>query len=251
MPAGVKFNTYPLADVNLKSAEIIPGSQIEGFTKIKLGDKYFYAYDEGLKKAQENNVEQFRVFEDTPAFRAQLKGAIVEIDGKKVKSQDELSKIIQSYKPDDEVKIKTIILRDDRDSNVMEEKIYNIKLQEKDGRTILGIGYYPVQEKGLIGIFYAKTFAKIKNQAVFYESKIGVVGWFIYYLLWWIITVNLLVALFNMLPLGILDGGKFFYLTIWGITRSEKFAKKAFSFMTWIILLSLVLLMLRWGYTFF
>ena len=63
--------------------------------------------------------------------------------------------------------------------------------------------------------------------------------------------INLLVALFNMLPLGILDGGRFFYLTVWGITRSEKVGKKAYSLMTWILLASLALLMVRWGLRFF
>ena len=37
--------------------------------------------------------------------------------------------------------------------------------------------------------------------------------------------INLLVALFNMLPLGFLDGGRFFYLTFLGLTGSEKVAK--------------------------
>jgi len=59
-------------------------------------------------------------------------------------------------------------------------------------------------------------------------------------------VINLLVALFNMLPLGMLDGGRFFYLAILGITGSEKFAKKAFKFMGYLILFVFLLLMFMW-----
>ncbi len=69
--------------------------------------------------------------------------------------------------------------------------------------------------------------------------------------LWWIFIINLLVALFNMLPVGILDGGRFFYLTILGITHSEKIAKKSFKIMTQLILLSLIVIMVKWALGFF
>ena len=63
--------------------------------------------------------------------------------------------------------------------------------------------------------------------------------------------INLLVALFNMLPVGIFDGGRFFYLTVWGITGSEKIGMKAFKFMTWLIIGVFALLMSRWIIGFF
>ena len=69
--------------------------------------------------------------------------------------------------------------------------------------------------------------------------------------LWWIALINLLVALFNMLPLGILDGGRFFYLTIFSITKSEKAAKIVSSAITYIILGLLGLIMLIWFFQVF
>ena len=63
--------------------------------------------------------------------------------------------------------------------------------------------------------------------------------------------INILVALFNMLPLGILDGGRFFYLTIWSITGKEKWGKKAYAFITWFLLLMIGALMVRWVFRFF
>jgi len=55
----------------------------------------------------------------------------------------------------------------------------------------------------------------------------------------------------NMLPVSILDGGRFFYLTIWGITGSAKWAKRIYSFVTWFILLLLVIMMGRWFFNLF
>ena len=70
--------------------------------------------------------------------------------------------------------------------------------------------------------------------------------YFIYYLLWWVMVINLLVALFNMMPLGMLDGGRFFYLAGWGMFGSEKLAKRAYGFATYSIILMFVLMMFFW-----
>src|SRR3989344_2072400 len=63
------------------------------------------------------------------------------------------------------------------------------------------------------------TLLFFKNSNIYYESRIGAAGEFIYYLLWWVFLINILVGLFNMLPLGILDGGRFFYLTMLGLAK--------------------------------
>jgi membrane-associated protease RseP (regulator of RpoE activity) len=54
-----------------------------------------------------------------------------------------------------------------------------------------------------------------------------------------------------MLPVGIFDGGRFFYLTIWGITKNEKLARNLFKFTTYFILFLLLILMLKWAKVFF
>ena len=71
--------------------------------------------------------------------------------------------------------------------------------------------------------------------------------YFIYHLLWWVMLINLLVALFNMMPLGILDGGKFFYLGVWGIFGSEKVARVAYKIATYLILAMFALMMIFWA----
>jgi len=70
---------------------------------------------------------------------------------------------------------------------------------------------------------------------------------FIIDFLWWVMVINLLVALFNMLPLGILDGGRFFYLAVEKVT-GEKTAVTAFSWMTKFIVFIFILLMAIWAY---
>jgi membrane-associated protease RseP (regulator of RpoE activity) len=49
-----------------------------------------------------------------------------------------------------------------------------------------------------------------------------------------------------MLPMGIFDGGRFFYLTVLAITKKEEVAKKAFKFATYFFLFVLFVVMLFW-----
>ena len=62
--------------------------------------------------------------------------------------------------------------------------------------------------------------------------------------------INLGVGLFNMLPVGIFDGGQVFYLTLLAITKSEKIAKMAFSIVTKIILFMFLALIVLWFFAF-
>ena len=75
---------------------------------------------------------------------------------------------------------------------------------------------------------------------------LGDFGIFIYNLFWWIVLISLSVALTNMLPMGMFDGGRFFMLTVWGITGNKKIAEGAFKWATWIILALVVVLMIKW-----
>ena len=75
-----------------------------------------------------------------------------------------------------------------------------------------------------------------ENSTLYKPTWDGEFVYFIYYLLWWVMIINLLVALFNMLPVGMLDGGRFFYLTILGLTRSEKISKITYKVMGYTIL---------------
>ena len=56
--------------------------------------------------------------------------------------------------------------------------------------------------------------------------------------------------MFNMLPLGIADGGRVWYLTVLGITRSEKIAKFAYKATTWLILAAFIAITIFWVFNF-
>ena len=49
-----------------------------------------------------------------------------------------------------------------------------------------------------------------------------------------------------MLPLGIFDGGRVFYLTMLGVTKSENFAKKAYIFMTYLLIFVFLFITYLW-----
>ena len=64
--------------------------------------------------------------------------------------------------------------------------------------------------------------------------------------MWWLVLINLSVAIINMLPVGIFDGGRVFYLTILSLFKSEKIAEKSFKLITYIILLIFIIIMVFW-----
>ena len=54
-----------------------------------------------------------------------------------------------------------------------------------------------------------------------------------------------------MLPVGIFDGGRFFYLAVLGLTKSKEIAKKSFAIITYIFLALVAVIMVFWGIGFF
>jgi membrane-associated protease RseP (regulator of RpoE activity) len=248
-PSGVNY-VYPQAIAGIAGISSINGNQINNFSqifefsenglnKITIEGYDLLVYQTDLEKTREENLKGIRVFYDAPAINANLQGAIFEIDNLEIKTKENLIKILESYSPGEVIEIKTI-----------KEKIitkYEIELaSKKDDTAFLGIGFYEPPVKGLTG-FLRTQFYKIKDPFVYYTPTWdGDFVQFIYDLLWWIVVINILVALFNMLPVSILDGGRFFYLTVWGITGNEKWGKKAFSYATWAILAILALMMARW-----
>lgn len=245
VPAGVHFNAYSTGVINTSEA-IIPDdfSLDDEFIEIEVDNKKYYTDPLTLEQTIEEGRPQIIVYEDSPAFRARLHGAISEIDGKKITSFEELSGAIQSYSPGDEITIKTLVKENVRD-NDPEIKEFNVELADKNGKAFLGIGIRPIAREGLLGSFFGFV-STIKDPFIFYESSIGTLGVFIYDLLWWIVLISISVALVNMLPVGIFDGGRFFFLTMWGLTGSKKFGENAFKASTWFILLLIAALLIKW-----
>ena len=249
-PAGVVFQGYAFSEINLEGVVLPAVEGNESFVELNVDGAKYFAGAKALEKAKEKGYSTLLVYDDTPAFEVGLIGAISEIDGVKINNIEELSTVIKSHKPGDNVLIRTLVKEDAQDTNPY-AKDFVVELGEREGIAYLGILSYPIETRGAMGWFYENIIMKYKNPQVLYESSWGEFGWFVYYLLWWLVVINILVALFNMLPLGILDGGRFFYLTVWGITGNEKVGRIAFKTVTWLILLFLALMMFKWLFLFF
>ncbi len=255
-PAGVFFSTYSTSVIQIQGVDKIGNISIDDFSQYPnlldlksrfievttKDNKTYFTNPSIVESSIEQNLEYLIVYDNSPAFKSRIEGAITSIDGKKITSYNELRNAILEHKPGDIVKIKTI-----SDKKINE---YEIQLAEKDGNAFLGIGVSPPRASGFLGWIYS-LISKIKDPFVYYKSSIGDLGIFIYNLLWWIVIVNISVALTNMLPVGIFDGGRFFMLSIWSLTGSRKIGENAFKISTWLILVLLFLLMLKWAFAVF
>jgi membrane-associated protease RseP (regulator of RpoE activity) len=238
--SGYVFNTY--GAVTALPVEGIIGFENEGnLTRILTLTNTTYYIDQNLGiQLNLTGIDYIVAYTDSPAVRAQMKGAIVQADDVRIRDQIDLRDFLQSKEPGDKVIITT------NDEGVL--KNYSIVLGDypnETGRAYLGVGYYKNEPTGVVQKFFA-LFMSFKDASTNYTPNYGSLVYFIYHLLWWVMIINLLVAIFNMMPVGILDGGRFFYLGVLSITRSKFLAKWALSIANYAILLIFVLLMFFW-----
>ncbi len=250
-PAGVMFDDYSYNIVSVASITMINNISLSAPSMNKItplvnnasfndieagGHKYI-----GIK-AFSNDKNQVALYDDAPAIRSNINGAILEINGVKVTNINELGAELSKYSVGDEITVKA--------KSKNETKDYKIKLGEnpqKPGSPWLGVGFNK-QGGGVTSRIFA-SLSSFKKPNTYYEPRLGDFSWFIYYLFWWLILISVSVALVNMLPVGIFDGGRFFYLTILSITKSEKAATNSFKWATRLFILILIALMAFWAYT--
>ena len=280
VPAGAIFNTYTPGIIEVSSISMIDGKAVEiadkenilriinknnltddlvlgdgkiNFTKIMSNNKIYYTnidnFKEQLEKASSSSKDdetgKIVVYEDLPAINTGLKGTIIEINENNIKDYNDLVDAMKNFRPGEKIKIITKYKIDKTKEELLE---YNIVLAEdpnKTGRAIMGIGLVDFNGRSLGKI--TDFFNFFKKSGTDYEPRFNTeLIIFIYNLIWWLALINLSVALVNMWPVAIFDGGRMFFLTILAITKSEKYAKAAFAFMTYLILGSLALLMIGW-----
>ncbi len=258
VPAGATFTTYSSTIVDVDSIEKIGNIDLNGqglidvidqaeteltiqdgeeinLSKLSANENDYYFEGEALKQQLEMEAEQVIVYNNFPAINQGVKGTIIGINAQEVKTYDDLAEIMPNFSPGEE-----IILTTEYEGETLE---YNIILGEDpdvEGRAVMGIG-----NDLLNSMQIEERFAFFKTQFTKYNSKSDIL-YFLYYLVFWVFLLNLAVAIFNMLPLLIFDGGRFFYLTIWGITKNEKVARKAYKWMGILILASILLLIVTW-----
>ena len=258
VPSGVIFDNYANSAIVISGISSINGINIsnasydkvlemvnsDGLNEIRIDNKDYLVTKETLEK-QNASKGFIVVYNSAPAIKENLSSIILEINGVKVDSIEKLAEELSKYSPGEKVMIKT---KTEEGFDLREITLE--EYPERPGTAWLGIGFFGQQKVGMIGSIVQKL-ASFKEQGIFYEPKFDGLSIFIYNLLWWVILISLSVALMNMLPVGIFDGGRFFYLTILSVTKSEKIAKKAFVFSTYFFLFILLLLMFFWAVSWF
>jgi len=255
-PAGVIFDSYATSTIVISGISMINGVPVSNATYEKIAG---FSSEEGLneivadnqnylmtKKMLEDQAENegvIIIYNSAPAIRQNLSSIITEINGIKINSIEKIQEELAKYKPGDNITIKTKI-----ESGFSDTKLTLYDNPRRPGIAWLGIGFFSRETNSIIGkVINNLTF---KDPNIYYEPKFDGISVFIYNLLWWIVLISISVALINMLPVGIFDGGRFFYLTVLGITGSEKIAKRAFAFTTYLFLFLLLVLMVSWVFNF-
>ncbi len=257
-PAGVTGYMFAFQQVNVSSIEKIGIYSTEEF--FNLSDEEFSAINktlevktkkeinnEGdifymspellnqLKQIKTEKTQTIALYQNTPAFHANLSGALQRIGGFEIKNINDVQKAISSYNPNETIEIQTT------------EKNYTITLIENPTNksiAYLGIGLPSIKGTNL---FLYKLSAPFFSPFVYIKPKFNPQFLtFIRDLFLWLILISFSVALINMLPLGMLDGGKFIYLATFGITKSKKKSELVFKISAFLVLLLLVVLMLVW-----
>jgi len=254
--SGYAFNSYaaegvPLnliddigQDVGTKTVFLRGQAFQVNLTEVGVGDRDFYISTETkefILNGIDLNESSAILFHKAPALENNFLGVIIEANGVKINNQDSLREFLESVDPGDSVNFIT--------SSDGVTKEYDLVLEshpEDPNRAYIGIAHSEPQPRGIVGKFLFK-FMSFKESSVHYAPAFGgEFTLFVYNLFWWVMIINLLVALFNMMPLGILDGGRFFYLAVLSVTGSERFAKGAFKFATYAITFVFVFLMFIW-----
>lgn len=250
-PAGVYIGGYSVSTLDISKISplnsslenySLPSFLDDGFIKVSSEGKTYFINSNSISLVSEQNITFIYAYDDAPAINSGLNGIITRVDETNIESYDQLRKVIISHSPGESISIITLI-----EENLTKT---NIILGERDGKAFLGIaGISPLTKPSGFNKLY-QFFDPVKYHTyisgTYYSSLLGDFGLFIYQFLWWAIIISFSVALMNMLPVGIFDGGRFFYLTIWGITGSEKIGARAFKISTWLILLVLLAWMIKW-----
>ncbi len=255
-PAGVTFDSYTYSVASISAVSLVNGIPItdatiesisplineKGLTEVGIEDEIFLITQE-FWETQQNTEEYILLYEDAPAINANLEGAITKINDISITEVGELSEVLSLYSPGEEVTITAVV-----NEEIKEYEIVLGMHPANADRAYLGIGFANQKSSGVMGSIVNAL--SLKEPNTYYASKFEAAN-FIYYLFWWLVMVSFSIALVNMLPVGIFDGGRFFYLTILAITKKEKIAKRAFSVVTYLFLLLLFVIMAFWLVSFF
>jgi membrane-associated protease RseP (regulator of RpoE activity) len=218
VPAGYNFNVYATSNIQSQFLE-----------DLNLSSTNF-------SSVEANNMTLFFNEKD---FQITTLGVLKSINGQNVSSYKEMRSALSNKSVNETVLVEIEMNK--------KTKLYSFNLfahPTRNGEVSLGLGNVipprtTFKEK-LIGLF-----ANYKDPTISYQEKFSSADFF-YNLLWWIMIINFLVALFNMLPLGILDGGQFYQLAILSVVKSEKISAKIILWTKKLIAFAFFLMMFFW-----
>jgi membrane-associated protease RseP (regulator of RpoE activity) len=251
-PSGYVFSDYAYSAISIKNITGFEKTTESNLTKVYYGNQtYLFVGNSSYLSSliKNSNSELIILYLDAPAINAEIKGAIVQIDDVQIKNREDLTNFLEGKNPGDAINLTTRF--------GSSEKKYSLILKSNpsnSSRAFLGVMNEKKVSRGVFGKVL-NFLGSFKDPSTYYSEKVlPSVTLYIYNLLWWIMMINLFVGLFNMLPLGILDGGRFFYLGLyglfhrWGIVdkRADLFAKRGFKIVSWLIGLIFVLMLVSW-----
>lgn len=244
-PSGIIYDDYAYKVVPISDIELINGIPVDWENVNYSAFQNVSVFNEIIAKGEKYTAVKgfsssdglIALYYDAPAIHAGMNGPITKINGEAIISLESLSKELEKYSPYENIEV----------------EFYNgtyqnqtIELGESpDGKSWLGITFTDKTPSG----WFAKlsyTITSYKDANIFYTANFKAAE-FIYDMLWWLVLISFSVALVNMLPMGIFDGGRFFYLTVLTITKSEKAAAKSFKYLTFLFLFALFVLMFYWA----
>lgn len=253
-PHGIIFNDYTYSVGNLSDLNnpVFNGQHLKidgvNLTGIVIANKTYFVFDQffdkNYTKALDNSTE-LKFYWDAPAIKNALKGAIIEINDKEITSTSNFTDEISKFKPGDKITLTTKYTQGTNTTIIN----YNLTLGEdytNVSKPVIGTATV-VKSSSLMRTIIFGTIGLFRDPVLNYEPKFNEeLVIFIYNLFLWLVLINFSVAVTNMMPLGIFDGGRFFYLSVLAVTKKPKFAEKSFKFATWFLLGLLALTMVLW-----
>jgi membrane-associated protease RseP (regulator of RpoE activity) len=248
-PAGLSYS-YAYNQINVSEIQSIGNYSIDGF--LNLSTKQLaeinttlalrtanatYYVDPGLIQqiSQSKRIiakyHLIPAYGEEPAFNAGLKGGIEKINGIKIKSTNDLSNVLSTTKPGDTITVET------------SEGTYQVRLAQNPLNS----------SKSYMGIYFSKSTILSSLTAPYFSPGMEVKSrgneqttTFFRDLLVWLVLIGFLVALFNMLPVGFLDGGRMFFILGLVVTGSKKKAKTWLTVASYIVLLIILAMLFVW-----
>ena len=159
-----------------------------------------------------NGMEIVDINKSLPISNTTIKegDVILKINNLEVKNRTDFTKILEKFSPNDIINITT------NNSTV------SVKLAKNPKNN----------SKPILGVSLSEHDIGIKNEIKDKYLFLPAIFFWLFKLLFWVYLISVGVGLFNLLPLGPVDGGRMFYVAALYITKDKLKAKKIYTYVT-------------------